>query len=217
MAERKAAEDEFNPRHRIVGAVILVALAVIFLPMLLKDQPPGERAAAMREMTAPEPASSVPMPAPGKPVPPTTDSDTQIVTVPVEPRATRPSSTSEPAPPAPVPEIVAPAPAASKAPPVTTKPAAPAKPSPSSAAATSTATKGKWVVQVGAFSQPDNAKRLYDKLRQKGYTASLDPPRPAKGQTVRVEVGPYRDEASARSAATRIQKDTGIKGVVRQD
>ena len=39
MAERKEAEDDFNPRHRIVGAVILVALAVIFLPMLLSDRP----------------------------------------------------------------------------------------------------------------------------------------------------------------------------------
>jgi cell division septation protein DedD len=43
----------------------------------------------------------------------------------------------------------------------------------------------------------------------------LDPPTPEKGKTVRVEAGPYKDQAAARAAAARIQSDLGIKGVVR--
>src|SRR5689334_8612486 len=41
-----AKDDErpqFNPKHRIAGAVILVSLAVIFVPMLLDETaPPAE-------------------------------------------------------------------------------------------------------------------------------------------------------------------------------
>jgi len=216
MAERKAAEDEFNPRHRIVGAVILVALAVIFLPMVLNDRPPAERLAGSRDMVATEPASSVPLPAPAKTAPAVAESGepggTRVITVPVEPRPAKPAA--QPAPPAPAGESTQSPPMPPPVRPATaTKPAVPDKPAPTAAPAP----KGKWVVQMGVFSQPDNAKRLYDKLRKKGYSVSLDPPRAAKGQAVRVEVGPYRDEASAKAAAVRLQSDAGIKGVVRQD
>ena len=72
------------------------------------------------------------------------------------------------------------------------------------------------MVQVGAFSLVENAKRLQTQLKQKGYSTVLDPPAPAKGKTVRVEVGPFKDAASAKTAQARIQKEFGIKGVVRQ-
>jgi cell division septation protein DedD len=72
-----------------------------------------------------------------------------------------------------------------------------------------------WVVQVGAFSHLENARHLQEKLKQKGFPASLDPPAPAKGKTVRVEVGPYKDAASANAAQARIHSEFGIKGIVR--
>jgi len=101
------------------------------------------------------------------------------------------------------------------------KPAPESKPVPETKTATApakpaaSAQKG-WLVQVGAFSQPDNARRLYEKLRQKGYSAILDPPNPQKGKTVRVEVGPYKDADAAKVAQARIQREFGIKGVVRK-
>ena len=73
-----------------------------------------------------------------------------------------------------------------------------------------------WTVQVGAFSQLENAKRLQEKLKKKGFSATLDPPAPAKGKTVRVEVGPYKDASAAQTAQARIENEFGIKGVVRK-
>ena len=73
-----------------------------------------------------------------------------------------------------------------------------------------------WVVQAGAFSHPENAKRLQEELKQKGYPALLDPPNPAKGKTVRVEVGPYKDAAAAKVVQGRIENEFGIQGVVRK-
>jgi cell division septation protein DedD len=104
-------------------------------------------------------------------------------------------------------------------------PPPPAKPAPESKPAKAkTETKAKsaapvengWVVQAGAFTHLENARRLQAQLKQKGYSALLDPPNPAKGKTVRVEVGPYKDAAAARAAQARIEKEFGIQGVVRK-
>lgn len=35
----ETSPEEFEPKHRIAGAIVLVLLAVIFLPMLLEDKP----------------------------------------------------------------------------------------------------------------------------------------------------------------------------------
>jgi len=215
MAERKATDDSFNPRHRIVGAVVLVALAVIFLPMLLKDRAPEKDSSAVapdtRTVELPVPPQSdkpagfvLPPEAEGKPEKPGT---TKIVTVPVEPTTEIPAAVKAPVVPAPPQPEAIPAPA--------TKPVA--APNKATTAAKPAATTGKlWVVQVGAFSQLDNARRLFERLGQKGYSAILDPPNPGKGKTVRVEVGPYKDAAAAKAAQVRIESDFGIKGVVRK-
>jgi DedD protein len=224
MAERKAAEDEFNPRHRIVGAVILVALAVIFLPMLLHEQPPATHTTGLtdtpvaetRVVVAPprtdRPSAASARPA-DKPVPGVT---TRMVTVPVEPAPAKPTpgpvkvEAAQPAgePAARTEPVKSPAQVGAKLEPV-------AKPV---AKAGAPAAGGKrWIVQVGVFSQPDNARRLQEKLKAKGYAATLDPSPPVKGKTVRVEVGPYAEEKAAKNAAARIQGDFGIKGIVHSD
>lgn len=223
MAERKSADDDFNPRHRIVGAVILVALAVIFLPMLLSDRPPESAAPVAGETPMPDTRIVVaPVPPPvsagnkgagnAKPSAPEKSTakpapETRTVTVPLEPLPSKlvaesaPTQAETPKPePAPAPE---PKPA-----PVTR--AAKAAP----AAKPATADKG-WIVQVGAFSHIENARRLQEKLKQKGYPALLDPASPQKGKTVRVEVGPYKDASSAKTVQARIHSELGIQGVVR--
>lgn len=222
MAERKAAEDEFNPRHRIVGAVILVALAVIFVPMLLSDRPPSTSAPGTGAMPTPETRVVVtPVPLPGdkpEPAKPAADKPAaqRTVTVPVDAAPVKPvTEPDKPKTARTVADIVdetpAPRPPADKKPsatktPIEPKPAKPASSDP-----------GKWVVQVGVFSHLDNATRLRDQLRHKGYSVTLDPPVPEEGKNVRVEVGPYKDQAAAKAAAARIQGDVGIKGVVRSD
>jgi dihydrofolate synthase/folylpolyglutamate synthase len=217
MAERKVTEDKFNPRHRIVGAVVLVALAVIFLPMLLSESPPENAGGA-----APDSRTVVlPVPLPGdktagisrqtrsEPAPEKPGTQSKTVIVPVEPAVQQPPSASAPPmPEPPPPETKSVSEPKSVAETKTAKTVASAKPA-------APVEKG-WLVQVGAFSQVDNAKRLHERLRQKGYSALLDPPNPEKGKTVRVEVGPYKDADAARAAQARIQSELGIKGVVRK-
>jgi len=110
------------------------------------------------------------------------------------------------------------------APPATAKPAPDAKPEPKPAAkpkstvakARPAAEKG-WVVQVGVFSQLENARRLQERFREKGYRVKLDPPKPSAGKPVHVEVGPYPKADEAKTAAARIQKEFGIKGLIRSE
>lgn len=219
MAERKAAEDDFNPRHRIVGAVILVALAVIFLPMLLSDHPPANRSTGGGELPTPETrVVTVPVPPPGDRPDPArrvangsavtaTPPPTKSVAVPVDPVLPEPVDESAPAADAAVP-AVAPSPPAKKSEPAAAKAGAPAA-KPAAGAA------GKWMIQAGVFAQIENARHLQERLRQKGFTATLDPANPAHGKTVKVLVGPYADAAAAKSAAARLHSELGIQGIVR--
>jgi DedD protein len=221
MAERKEAEDDFNPRHRIVGAVVLVALAVIFLPMLLSDRPsetdesrvaPGGSVPETRIVVTPVPlpgdkATSIPKLAAPEKAPEKASTVAKTVVVPVEPTSEVPAVVNAPA----IPESRQP-----EAKPVPEpKPVSESRKSTVTAKPAASVEKG-WLVQVGAFSQLDNARRLHERLSQKGYAAMLDPPNPEKGKTVRVEVGPYKDAAAAKAAQARIQSEFGIKGVVRK-
>lgn len=214
MAERKAV-DKFNPRHRIVGAVVLVALAVILLPLLLNDSAPVKNGAVTspdaRTVVLPvSPPGSSPVIAPSPPEIETTQTKsgtTKIVTVPVEPTTEIPSAVKTP--------IVTEPQKPSTKPVPETKPVAVTKKATTVAAPKATA-GGSWVVQVGAFSHQDNAERLIERLRQKGYSAMLDPPNPEKGKIVRVEAGPYIDAAAAKAARDKIKSELGIQGVVRK-
>src|SRR6266566_6301690 len=50
-----AKDDErpqFNPKHRIAGAVILVSLAVIFVPMLFEESKPSKENPVLTEIPA---------------------------------------------------------------------------------------------------------------------------------------------------------------------
>lgn len=224
MAERKPAEDDFNPRHRIVGAVILVALAVIFLPMLLREQPPETRTIGAADSPVPDTRIVV---APVTPIGPGVDgrsapsgkgdapppSGDRTVAVPVEPltdRAVPPASTGPAG--TQTETKTGDAPSATLAKPA--QPAVPAKTTDTPAKPVP-APKG-WVVQVGAFSQAENAKRLHAKLEKKGYPVFLVPSSPDKAKTVRVDVGPFKDSTQAKAAQGRIQNEFGIQGIVRQ-
>lgn len=217
MAERKTPEDEFNPRHRIVGAVVLVALAVIFIPLLLNDSPPQPETVDPTGMPKTDTKTVViPVTPPGTqstvaPAPAISEvgnsTANKTVVIPVAPGTDSPA-TQAVAPPASEVAVVKPE---------TEKTPKTAKNAKTTAPAKSPAVVANgWTVQVGAFSQLDNAKRLQEKLKKKGFSATLDPPAPAKGKTVRVEVGPYKDASAAQTAQARIENEFGIKGVVRK-
>jgi DedD protein len=192
MTNRDAPHD-FDPKHRIIGAIVVVALAVIFVPMILSQrEAPSER----------------------PPVPPTDQAaqgaaaETKVAITKVPP----PPAMSEPVKPvAPEPAKALPAPSAPE--PAKAAPKAAAKPAPQSAAKPAAASSG-WVVQVGTFSDAANATRLEQKLRAEGEPVRAEQLQMASGKAVRLRVGPFRDRATAVKAQERIQKDVGVKGVV---
>lgn len=172
-------------KQRLVGAVVLVALAVIFVPMLFDgpSQPPN----SLR-------LESIPA-APGA------DYVPRKITLAI---------------PGPVVPVPAPEPVAVPATePVTVPPAAEPALDPASTPAPAPGTT--WVVQVGSFSQPDNAHALRDRLRSMGFNAYVESVKDASGKSVlRVRVGPESDRPRAEALLARLKAEAALDGILRQ-
>ena len=207
MTDEQAPTHDFNPKHRVVGAIILVCVAVVALPLILSDRAVAPPTQPVAEVPTPNtrvvvtPITPVPLPSN---VPPAT-----VKTIPslVTPTAPAPSSSAPSANSA----------VASNPTPSRNGASAPVTPSsvPAVAASAKPAVTKGWIVQVGAFSDTDNANRLKENLVRRGYAPELDKIALNKTQVVRVRVGPYVTEAEARATLGRIQRELSVKGVVR--
>ena len=63
---------------------------------------------------------------------------------------------------------------------------------------------GMWAVQLGSFSKKANAEKLAAELRNQGYAAFLSRLKTSGGALHRVRVGPQKDRDSAESVAARL-------------
>jgi len=191
--------------QRIVGALVLLALAVIFVPMLFNREDAGRQIV----VDAPE------MPeAPAAPV-----IETQPVEVPepeVEPfpeefEIIEENAASQPEAPA---TPINPAPASAEPAP------APATPEPVTVEAPSTTPEEKrldtanlpisWSVQLASLSSRENADKLQKTLRSQGYNAYI---RTADGMN-RVFVGPLVERAEANRLRDQLQRQQKLNGFV---
>ncbi len=132
---------------------------------------------------------------------------------------------AEGVPPVPAPKAKA-APAALSEPvlaPPAHKPAAPkpaAKPAPKPAQKTASVpapATGDWVIQVGSYSNEGNARTLETRLRGEGYATVMDEASLEGKKLYRLRVGPYADEAAARTAAAKLETLLGQKVSVLRD
>lgn len=89
--------------------------------------------------------------------------------------------------------------------------AAPAEPEP--AAAPSEVERG-WIVQVGTFAKPDNADKLVADLENGGFGASTTDVETANGSATRVWIGPYGTRVEAARAKTRVTQQTGSEALI---
>ena len=189
MADRNEARPDFNPKHRIVGAIVLVALVVIFVPMLLNEkEPPPELKGA-------------------RVTPPSGATETRVIVAPVAIETPKL---------APTPETVmktetAPA-VISSVPKPETKSAPVEKPAKAPAVADKI-TQG-WVVQVGTFSNAGNASHLRDKLKSHGHAVLTESVSLSGKKAQRLRVGPFRDKEQAIKAQAQIRKELHVQGVV---
>ena len=179
-------------KQRLVGAIVLVALGVIFIPMLLEG-PNRTLVPEMDEMPAPETlAPELPL----KPFPPVGEpvqAERAVVMeatgadVP-EPEVPEPSESSQPIEPE-----AAPTPAAAAPPePVKTpvKPVGAEKPAADTPA-------GSWIVQVVSLSNKANAMALRDRLRKGDFATQVEEVRVDGKTHYRVRVGPFLERAEA--------------------
>jgi DedD protein len=72
---------------------------------------------------------------------------------------------------------------------------------------------GMWAVQLGSFSNKENAERLAADLRKQGYAAFLSQLNTGQDALHRVRIGPQKDRESAEAMAARLMK-VGHKGQV---
>ncbi|MCK0714098.1 SPOR domain-containing protein [Chromohalobacter sarecensis] len=218
---------KYGMRERISGAIILVALAVIFLPMLLDEPTPrGER---------PEPVLTIEQPIPvdqrdvASPEPPANlEGDTGDDRV-VEPAtgsqlgqpdagASSPTVSSPPATPddgeaSGEAESTNDDPIAAIAEQSSSSTAQEESDGNSEASSTSGApqAQGGWAVQVGSFGQPDNAQRLVEKLKSQGFDAYQ---RPRDNDLTTVYVGPFESSDEGERVRTELKEEVNIQGLL---
>ena len=206
-------------KQRLIGAAVLVALAVIFLPMLLKGPDVKEPDAAQVPLSMPAtpgqeyetrelPLTEPPGAAPAGGVLGMTPAEPEALPAPEAPTPTPApavASSVAAAAPAAVATVAKPTPA-----PVPT-PAMPVEPPPAEPAAVAA---GKYVVNIGSFSNLANANALVAKLRAQKLPVMADKVALASGSAMRVRVGPYADRATAEAARLRAEEVTGAAGKV---
>ncbi len=187
-------------KERLVGAAVLVSLAVIFVPMVLEG-PVREAPAPRAAPPPPQPGFSSQIIPLGAPATPLLDEDRARR----EARAEAPEPVAEPSPERAVQGRPAPAPA---------EPPPAAQAAPRAPPGAPAAGLESWAVQLGSFSNAANAAALRDRLRRKGYDAYLETVRGKRRTVTRVYVGPELERAAARRLRDRLFAETRLKGLV---
>jgi len=192
-------------KERLVGAAVLVAIAVWLVPWVLDGPdsgietqanslqlPSAEEPMPMRTQTLrlggePEPAEVAAAPPVEAKAP-----AAEPVTAAVEP----PPAAADEAAKEPEPVVVAAAPAPERAAPAAAAPTPP-KPEPTAA--------GDWTVQLGSFGEEANARRLAQRAGTFGYKAEVSSYRSGGRTLYRVRVGPQATRAAADAAASALR------------
>jgi DedD protein len=87
-----------------------------------------------------------------------------------------------------------------------------AKPEPKSRDARADAA-GKFLVQVGAFSQTASAQTALDRVKSAGMKGYSETIRTERGERIRVRVGPFNTREAAEQARARL-KTAGLEAVI---
>ena len=203
MQKETIGDQELNlkkrARRRLVGAIALVLLMIIVLPMILKD----------RAASSPQDKITISLPGEQQTVTPAAPSDFDSSIVPAEP-ATAPLPTTETSEP-----MVDPA-AAAKSEPAKEKPVKPesAKPVPAKETAKpKNEATHHFYVQIGVFSDEANVKQLQGKLSDLGYKSQTEKIDTEKGKKIRLKTQLFADRNEAAIALENI-KDSGLTGMV---
>jgi DedD protein len=175
-------------KHRLIGAAVLAAVAILFLPSFFKEK----QTAAVSKKTQIPPRPSL---------------------APVEFNAPEPVLGVEPAP---VPETMfipesgvaadeMGQPKATSSPALTDTPTMPLN---------SQGLPDAWVVQVGSFSAKEAAIKLRDDLQAEGFKAYVRTIPNGNGSVSRVFIGPKLDKSQAQWVKTQIDKRLKVNSIL---
>ncbi len=200
-------------KERIVGAIVLVLFAVLVVPVFL-DGPSQEPATVQERISLPGQSSES---AQNKTIVLNRDRNEPVPVAQPVPQAASPSADTSAL--ATAGESLENSPVVSN-----TKPAEQAAvdlpsvdesagPTPGEAESRASAAQpdvasssGMWAVQLGSFSNEDNARRLAAKLRADGYAAFLSRHTAGGSALHRVRIGPQKDRQSAEAVAASLVK-----------
>ncbi|AXM95825.1 SPOR domain-containing protein [Pseudomonas plecoglossicida] len=203
-------------KQRMVGALVLVALAVIFLPMLFTREDemrqvrvevpqaptmPSQPEVKVEPVAVPEPQA---LPEEPQQPPVVVNESAAPVVTPSQPITPSPQAQVQPKPQTPVPKPapkVEPRPAATPAPAATTT--APSK-------IDANGLPVSWSIQVASLSNRAGAESLQKTLRSQGYNAYIR----SAGGLNRVYVGPLIERAEADKLRDVINRQQNLKGIV---
>lgn len=196
---------KYGMRERLSGAVILIALAVIFVPMLFDEPAPRD--------DRPEPVLSIDTPIEverhdvPEPVPPASLAESDEAGVgegqsPEESPAEETAS-AEPA--------VDPIAELARAADQRLAESASASDQADGEAVESAVSGGEWAVQVGSFGQQANVERLLNQLRDEGFSAYS---RPRGNDLTTVYVGPFASSEAGERAVGEVKNRVNLQGLL---
>jgi DedD protein len=182
-------------KRRLVGAAVIVSLIVIFVPMLLDDSVDSEQADLAPQIPDKPKALQHELPA------------QEILPDPIPPAPV----TNEPV----APPAVESSPAESEQ--MTSEPIEQAR-SPSrmedsrdeGKTEAARPTPAAWLVQVGSFTQQENATKLVEKLREADFPAQLQEVTIGGKRHYRVQMLPQLDKKDAEVLIERIKKEFAL-------
>lgn len=204
---------DLSLKQRLLGAAVLIALAVIFVPMFISGSGPKKSAEMETSSLA---------------IPPAPDREFQTRVLPVDPASKSPTAPSPAAVPlddnhittvdtaaaprpveVPKPETPAAVPATAPKPQVTatSKPVPATAPVPEpSKLVPGQAADGRYFVHLGVYATAKNADELAASLKKDGFPAFTESSNFDGKPASRVRVGPFADRAAAEAARVRIKQ-----------
>ena len=202
-------------KQRLIGAVIVVALAVIFLPMLL--QGPVDRGTTDVAMDIP-PRPEVERGPEGDPGESPSTGELEAVPLPDEPDGDATADPGDAPPPEPD-ESVDAVPEEQDEPETASEPEEQPGTDQEVERVDDSAEPedelASWAVQVGSFSQESNALGLRDRLREQDFSAYVERvERDDADPVYRLRVGPVSERADAEALLDRLAEDADLDGLV---
>ena len=205
-------------KERLIGAAVLVMLAVIFIPMILNDTSQTETRITKSNIPAkPDTKFSSRMVPLGDATGPDTQ-ETPAAQPPAETQQkpdTRPSAATQKTPQA---QVAPSAPAAPALGPETgrstDKQTAKETPKTKPASAREDIGVTAWVVQLGSFSNETNANNLNDELHKAGFASFVEPLKQEGNVVYRVRVGPELLRSNAKKLKERLHEKLKLDGII---